>query len=232
MATNNIVLIHGLWTTPLSFEFWSHHYSELGYRVFAPSWPGMERDIRALRRSPESYAGLGIRQIVDHYEQFVLALDEPPILVGNGFGGLVVQALLDRGLGTCGVAVASAPIKGIWTLPYTTMRMVTPQLVDAGMRGCVRLPASLFHHAFLNTSSREEAQQAYDRYIVPGSRRVVLQAEWEAHADQWLPTAEDRAFVASLMGRVVEPGKFAGWIAPPMIGINRQPVNFEYVRFN
>ena len=42
---------------------------------------------------------------------------------------------------------------------------------------------------------------------------------------------EDRAFVASLMGRVVEPGKFANWIAPPAAGINRQPVNFEYVRF-
>jgi benzoyl-CoA 2,3-dioxygenase component B len=43
---------------------------------------------------------------------------------------------------------------------------------------------------------------------------------------------EDRAFVQSLMGRVVEPGKFANWIAPPAIGINRQPVDFEYVRFN
>jgi len=62
--------------------------------------------------------------------------------------------------------------------------------------------------------------------------RVVSDAEWNAHVDQWLPTAEDRAFVASLMGRVVEPGRFANWIAPPLIGINRQPVNFEYVRFN
>jgi benzoyl-CoA 2,3-dioxygenase component B len=50
--------------------------------------------------------------------------------------------------------------------------------------------------------------------------------------DEWLPSAADRAYVASLMGRVVEPGKFANWIAPPVIGINRQPVDFEYVRFN
>ncbi|MEJ8837273.1 benzoyl-CoA 2,3-epoxidase subunit BoxB, partial [Ramlibacter sp. AN1133] len=60
---------------------------------------------------------------------------------------------------------------------------------------------------------------------------VVSEAEWNAKVGQWLPTAEDRAFVASLMGRVVEPGKFANWIAPPVMGINRQPVNFEYVRF-
>ena len=62
--------------------------------------------------------------------------------------------------------------------------------------------------------------------------QVVSEAEWKAKVDQWLPTPEDRAYVASLMGRVVEPGKFAGWIAPPVMGINRQPVDFEYVRFN
>jgi len=62
--------------------------------------------------------------------------------------------------------------------------------------------------------------------------RVVSDREWNMHADQWLATEEDRAYVASLMGRVVEPGKFASWIAPPVMGINRQPVNFEYIRFN
>ena len=62
--------------------------------------------------------------------------------------------------------------------------------------------------------------------------RVVSEVEWAANQVNWLPSAEDRGFVASLMGRVVEPGKFAGWIAPPVMGINRQPVDFEYVRFN
>jgi len=62
--------------------------------------------------------------------------------------------------------------------------------------------------------------------------RVVSEAEWNAKKNEWLPSDDDRAYVASLMGRVVEPGKFANWIAPPVMGINRQPVNFEYVRFN
>jgi benzoyl-CoA 2,3-dioxygenase component B len=61
--------------------------------------------------------------------------------------------------------------------------------------------------------------------------RVVSEEEWKAHEAEWLPSDADRAFVASLMGRVVEPGKFAHWIAPPAMGINRQPVEFEYVRF-
>jgi benzoyl-CoA 2,3-epoxidase subunit B len=62
--------------------------------------------------------------------------------------------------------------------------------------------------------------------------RVVSEAEWAAHEHEWLATPQDMAFVASLMGRVVEPGKFANWIAPPAIGINKQPVDFQYVRFN
>ena len=61
--------------------------------------------------------------------------------------------------------------------------------------------------------------------------KVVSQAQWAKNERQWLPTAEDRAFVASLMGSVTEPGKFAGWIAPPPIGINKQAQDFEYVRF-
>jgi len=61
---------------------------------------------------------------------------------------------------------------------------------------------------------------------------IVSESQWQANQHKWLPTPEDRAFVASLMGRVTEPGKFANWIAPPVMGVNRQPVNFEYVRFN
>ena len=61
---------------------------------------------------------------------------------------------------------------------------------------------------------------------------MLSEAEWTHHHLQWLPSIEDRAFVASLMGRVAEPGKYANWIAPPARGINNQPVDFEYVRFN
>jgi benzoyl-CoA 2,3-dioxygenase component B len=60
---------------------------------------------------------------------------------------------------------------------------------------------------------------------------VISEARWNAGLAAWLPSASDRAFVASLMGAVVAPGRFAGWIAPPATGIDRRPVDFEYVRF-
>jgi benzoyl-CoA 2,3-epoxidase subunit B len=63
--------------------------------------------------------------------------------------------------------------------------------------------------------------------------RVLSEAEWKANEGKWLPTDEDRAYVTSLMGpAVVQPGKYAHWIAPPARGINNQASDFEYVRFN
>jgi benzoyl-CoA 2,3-dioxygenase component B len=63
--------------------------------------------------------------------------------------------------------------------------------------------------------------------------KVLSEAEWKANESKWLPTDEDRAYVTSLMGpAVVELGKFAHWISPPARGINGQPNDFEYVRFN
>lgn len=61
--------------------------------------------------------------------------------------------------------------------------------------------------------------------------QLLSDEEWAARASEWLPSDADREFVASLMGRVVEPGRFANWIAPPARGINNQPVEHEYVRF-
>ena len=59
--------------------------------------------------------------------------------------------------------------------------------------------------------------------------QISSEAEWQRQQSEWLPTQADRDFVASLMKPVTAPGQFAGWIAPPMRGINLQPMDFEYV---
>ncbi len=92
----------------------------------------------------------------------------------------------------------------------------------AGIPFRLQVPHKAFHRKIGTLSGAKVAPDG----------RVVSEAEWQANVAQWLPTEADRAFVASLMGRVVEPGKFAHWIAPPSVGINRQPVDFAYVRFN
>ncbi len=91
----------------------------------------------------------------------------------------------------------------------------------AGLPQRLTLPHKGFHRNIGSLSAMK---------ISPDGR-IIGDDEWNASVDAWLPSTEDRRFVASLMGRVIEPGKFASWIAPPAAGINRQPVDFEYVRF-
>jgi benzoyl-CoA 2,3-dioxygenase component B len=60
--------------------------------------------------------------------------------------------------------------------------------------------------------------------------KPISRAEWDHRHEEFLPSAKDRAYVQALMQPVTEPGKIAGWIAPPARGINGQPFEFEYVR--
>jgi pimeloyl-ACP methyl ester carboxylesterase len=174
MNVTTIVLIPGLWMTALCWEQWVKHYRDKGYCVIARSWPGMEGDIEELRRNPSSFASLGITKVVDHYEQIIRELETPPVIIGNGFGGLVTQILLDRGWGAAGVAIASTPIKGIRRLP--TISMVGAFLGDALQdRKVTSLTAAQFHRRYANTLSESEARAAFERYVVPGPTRMLLQ---------------------------------------------------------
>jgi benzoyl-CoA 2,3-epoxidase subunit B len=59
--------------------------------------------------------------------------------------------------------------------------------------------------------------------------QVIADEEWQRRKSEWIPTASNREFVASLMQPVTTPGQFASWIAPPIRGINHQPLDFDYV---
>ena len=89
-----------------------------------------------------------------------------------------------------------------------------------GIDAELKLPHRAFHRGI----------GAFADVKVSPDGRIISEAEWDAKHQGWLPTAADQAFVGSLMQGVTEPGKFAGWIAPPPRGINSKPIEFEYVR--
>ncbi|MGY1625084.1 benzoyl-CoA 2,3-epoxidase subunit BoxB [Geodermatophilus sp. SYSU D00965] len=95
------------------------------------------------------------------------------------------------------------------------------ELEKAGLEPTLYLP----HQGF----SRKVG--AFAGHWVTPSGEIVDEATWTAQADEWLPTAEDRARVAELMVPCHEAGEFASWIAPPSVGINQLPVEYDYVRF-
>src|SRR3954451_5120910 len=178
MATqpNTVVLIHGLWMTALSWEHWVERYEERGFNVIARSWPGMEGDIDALRADTSAIDDLGIEEIVDHYVEIIDGCDSPPIVIGHSFGGAFTQILLDRGLGAAGVAIDSAPLKGMLALPASTLKSGFPVLKNpANRHHAVPLTPKEFHYAFTNTLSDEDSLVVYERYAVPGPGRVLFE---------------------------------------------------------
>src|SRR5437763_16722912 len=123
-----IVLVHGRWRTPRSGESWKARFEQRGHEVLAPAWPHMEREVEALRRGPSVLNGLGITEVVDHYDRIIRGLETPPVIMGHSFGGLVTELLLDRGLGAAGVGVSPAQVKGVLRLPPAQLRTIFPVL--------------------------------------------------------------------------------------------------------
>ena len=130
-----------------------------------------------LREEAEELTGLGITEIVDHYEEQIRALDGPPVLVGHSFGGLIVELLLDRGLGRAGVAISPAPPKGILVLPFSSLKAAAPALAHPSKwHGIVTLTLEEFTYGFVNTFSPEDASAAYERYAVPETGQIFYEA--------------------------------------------------------
>jgi pimeloyl-ACP methyl ester carboxylesterase len=199
-----VVLIHGLWLTPRSWEHWVPRYEAAGYRVLTPTYPGFEGEVDGLRADPSPIANLTIDMVADHYEAIVRDLDTPPILIGHSFGGTVIQLLLDRGLGAVGVAIDSALVKGIRRVPISQIRALFPALDNPAHRHeAVGLTPEQFHYAFTNCLSKEESQKVYDRYHIPAPGRIIwagalanFQRKSEAAVDFKRPGRAPLLFIA------------------------------------
>ena len=172
-----LLLIHGAWLSARSWEKFAEYFDKRGFDVSTPEWPRKEGDVEELRAETDELKGLGIAEIVDHYEGQIGALDGPPVLIGHSFGGLIVELLLDRGLGRAGVALSPAPPKGILVLPFSSLKAAAPALAHPSRwHGVVTLTLEEFTYGFVNTFSPEEAAAAYERYAVPETGQIFYEA--------------------------------------------------------
>jgi pimeloyl-ACP methyl ester carboxylesterase len=185
-----IVLIHGFWVTPRSWEGWIRRFEAQGHRVLAPAYPGFEVEVEALNADPAPIEALTVPAVIEHLESVVAGLDAP-ILMGHSAGGAFVQLLLDRGHGAAGVAINSAPTQGVPIVPLSQIRAAFPVLRNpANRHRAVGLSYEQWRYAFTNTFPEDEARSTYERYHVPASGRVfwgsALANIHHGHADTWV----------------------------------------------
>lgn len=165
-----ILFIHGAWVTPACWQPFRSVFEAQGHACVAPAWPyvGKNPDPRL--------AEVTIRDLVDHYECEVKKLAEPPVLIGHSFGGLIVQLLLDRGLGAAGVAIDAGPPSGV--LPsFTALRSALPVLLAwQGWKKLHTMSFENFAATFANTLPASEMRHTYDTQIVQAPGRIYFQA--------------------------------------------------------
>jgi pimeloyl-ACP methyl ester carboxylesterase len=174
-VSKTIVFVHGAWMTPLCWEKMLGYFEGKGYTCLAPAWPHKDVSIEELRKQPQALAGLGVTEIVDHYERIIRSQQEPPILIGHSFGGLFVQMLLDRGLGVAGVAIDPAPPKGV--LPTGTIWKANAWILFTwqGWKKVLYSSFDAFRYAFVHTLPEAEQRAVYERYVVPETGRIFFQ---------------------------------------------------------
>jgi pimeloyl-ACP methyl ester carboxylesterase len=195
-SPDTIVLIHGFWVTPRSWEHWLTHYEGRGYRVLAPAYPGFEVEVEALNADPSPILDLTASRILEHLESVVGGLDSPPIIMGHSAGGVFTQLLLDRGYGAVGVAINSAPPEGIPVVPLSQIKATFAVLRSpANRHRAVGFTHEQWHYAFTNTFSEEESRALYERYHVPASGGVfwdnILANVKPGHQDTWVDFKND-----------------------------------------
>jgi non-heme chloroperoxidase len=131
---------------------------------------------------------------MDHHARIVADLPESPALVGHSFGGLVVQALLDRQVGRAGVAIDPAPIRGVLRVPPAQLRAAFPVLSNpANRRRAVSLtPAQFranFGNALANMTPRARAAAAVDTRRAQRGPLLII----SGGADRTVPDSVSRA---------------------------------------
>ncbi|MGB8215089.1 MAG: alpha/beta hydrolase [Anaerolineales bacterium] len=178
-STKTVVFIHGMYMTPLCWEGWVERFRSKGYRCVTPAWPGRDQPVETLRKNqPDMQLGeLTLAGILEHLAGAIKGLDEKPALIGHSMGGLAVQILLQQGLAVAGIAIDPAPPMGVFTAEWPFLKAnwghVNP-LVPQNQP--VEMSFERFQYAFANGMPLAEQQAAYEKYVVPESRRVPRQS--------------------------------------------------------
>lgn len=174
--SKTVVFITGAFVGHNSWKNWKTYFENKGYNVIVPAWPHKDADPATLRkRQPDAALGqLNLAQLIAHFEKIVRELPEKPILIGHSLGGLITQILLQKNIAAAGIAVHSAPPKGVSPVSYAFLRSAW------GAFGLFK-PAKTTHlmsfkewqWAFANGMTEAEQRASYEELAIPEARQVI-----------------------------------------------------------
>lgn len=171
--SKKIIFIHGLFQNPASWKQWEIFFGSKGYSCESPAYPFHEGEAGYLRKNIDQRLGnITLGDVVDSLAGYIDTFSEKPILIGHSMGGLVVQKLIAKNLGSSGICIDTAPPKGIISLQWSFLRANFPT-INPLKGNSVCLPSvEWFHYAFCNTMTMEETAREYQQFVVPESRNI------------------------------------------------------------
>jgi esterase/lipase len=172
----SVLFITGAFVGNNCWDEWRTYFESNGYKTTAPPWPGKETNPQTLRnRQPDPLiAANRLTALTDHYSNIVENLPEQSILIGHSIGGLIVQLLLQRGLGSAGVAIHPVPPQGIMTFKFSFLKAGWGPLGFFTPTGKSFLMSfKQWQYAFTNGMDFDTQKETYYRFAVPESKLIV-----------------------------------------------------------
>ncbi|MFL9842918.1 alpha/beta hydrolase [Flavobacterium rhizosphaerae] len=172
-----IVFITGAFVSHLSWKPWMEYFQAKGFNCIAPPWPykeGKPEELRKDENAKSKIASLRFNKLVDYFEDIVSKLPEKPVVIGHSIGGLIVQILVNRDLVRAGIAIHSVPPQGVFSLEWPLIKsMWKPLGIFTASKKTYLMSFKEWQYAFTNDMPEEEQFAAYEKYILPESKKLL-----------------------------------------------------------
>jgi pimeloyl-ACP methyl ester carboxylesterase len=167
---NYICFVQGDWLAQTIWEKFERHFKACGYTCSLLSLPdqGDQRWYRILHGKDV------LTRLVDFYAVQIAALPSPPILIGHALGGMVVQLLLDRGIGLAGVAIASRPPKGFVPNLPSLLHIVTAKTEQWNGICFVQMTPAQFLRHVAHPVSPHTIELPYNKILSKIPRKLMI----------------------------------------------------------
>ncbi|RIV41950.1 alpha/beta hydrolase [Flagellimonas pelagia] len=176
MRVKTILFITGAFIHNSCWDPWKSYFESKGYSTLAPAWPNKDLSPEELRNGQPNHgiASNRLSDLTDFFAQTAKSLSVEPILIGHSIGGLIVQILLQRGIGSAGVAIHPVPPQGIFTLKWSFLKAGWGALgFFTSTKRAYLMSFEQWQYAFTNGMPCEEQKESYYQYVVPESKKMV-----------------------------------------------------------
>lgn len=177
--SKSVVFITGTFIGNNCWDEWKLYFESKGYQCIAPAWPHKNASPEELRnRHPdEAIASNRLEELVNYFMNEVNVFSKQSIVIGHSLGGLIVQLLLQRGIGSAGVAIHSFPSPGTGLFNFLFLKaMWDPMGFFTPVQKTYMISFRKWKRVMANGVTCDQQKELFYKYAIPESKWVIRDA--------------------------------------------------------